>query len=132
MTKKKRYLLDSNIVIYSALPENAHLREFIDRHSPSVSAITRLEVLGYSRITPADRRIFELFFEVSKVWPVSEVVIDLAIQLRQIKSMSLGDAIIGATGLWHNLHIVTRNTKDFAHIEGLKVYNPMKEGPGSS
>lgn len=39
--------------------------------------------------------------------------------------MSLGDAIIAATALENDLTLATANIKDFKHIEGLKLINPM-------
>jgi hypothetical protein len=55
-------LLDSNIIIYAALPKYAGLQDFIAKHTPAVSAISRVEVLGYHRLTETDRRNFEDFF----------------------------------------------------------------------
>ena len=36
------------------------------------------------------------------------------------------DLFLAATALEHNLTLVTRNTKDFTGIEGLKVFNPWE------
>ncbi len=40
-------LLDSNIVIYAFQPQHESLRSFLEQGEFAVSAITRLEVLGY-------------------------------------------------------------------------------------
>lgn len=40
-------LADSNIIIYAAQPEHADLRQFIAEHSPVVSAVSYVEVLGF-------------------------------------------------------------------------------------
>ena len=40
--------------------------------------------------------------------------------------MSIGDSIIAATALINDRTLFTRNTKDFKHIDGLKVKNPIK------
>lgn len=55
-------LLDGNIIIYAALPEYAALQDFIAKHAPAVSAISRVEVLGYHLLTETDRRNFAAFF----------------------------------------------------------------------
>ena len=55
-------LIDSNLIIYAALPEHEKLRRFILQHDPSVSAITYVEVLGYHGLTARQRRGFENFF----------------------------------------------------------------------
>ena len=47
-------LVDSNILIYSLLPEHAKLREFISANLPGVSGISYIEVLGFHRITSLD------------------------------------------------------------------------------
>ena len=39
-------LLDSNIVIYAAEPNYDAVREFIGKHSPLVSVISKVEVLA--------------------------------------------------------------------------------------
>jgi len=55
-------LLDSNIIIYAAQPEHSQLRELIAEHSPAVSALSYLEVLGDHRLTEPQRQYFEEFF----------------------------------------------------------------------
>jgi len=52
-------LLDSNIIIYAALPEYGALQDFIAKHAPAVSVISRVEVLGYHLLTQQDRSEFE-------------------------------------------------------------------------
>jgi predicted nucleic acid-binding protein len=39
--------------------------------------------------------------------------------------MKLGDALIAATALLHDLPLVTRNEEDFKHVAGLRVLNPF-------
>ena len=46
-------------------------------------------------------------------------------QLRQMKKMSLGDSLVAATCLAHDLTLVTRNAADFSWIENLRVLNPF-------
>jgi predicted nucleic acid-binding protein len=57
-------------------------------------------------------------------------VANRAIALRQARKMSLGDAIIAATALVHQLALVTRNVTDFDHIAGLTLQDPL--GPRAS
>lgn len=120
-------LLDSNIIIYAAQTENAWLREFITEHEPAVSSLSYVETLGFHRLTEVEKRFLEEFFSVSLVIPISQPVLDQAVVLRQIRRMSLGDAIIAGTALMHNLKLVTRNIKDFQWIEGLQLLNPFEE-----
>ncbi len=78
-------LLDSNIIIYAIQPENAQLRQFIADHAPAVSALSYVEVLGYHRLTEADRIDLELFFQVAQVLPMTQPVLEQAVALRQIR-----------------------------------------------
>lgn len=118
-------LLDSNIVIYCVLPEYADLRQWIFAQKISASDITRLEVLGYHQLTEPDRRDLMRLFELTTIYPVSTLIVDRAIALRQNRKMSLGDAVIAATALEYQRVIVTRNRKDFEWIEGLEVVDPL-------
>jgi len=63
-------LIDSNIIIYAAQPEHAGLREFIAEHSPCVSAVSYVEVLGFHDLSEQDRAHLEAFFFASTVFPL--------------------------------------------------------------
>ncbi len=122
-------LLDSNIFIYANLPEYKPLRQWFMNQSLYASDITRLEVLGYHKLNAADKLDFQQLFQVVTVFPISSSIIDLAINLRQGRKMSLGDAIIAATGLEYRKTLLTRNVKDFDWVEGLKVIDPLVTQP---
>ena len=68
----KSILIDSNIAIYSALPEFDRLREWLFHKRIFVSQITRLEVLGYHSLTVDDKSYFEKFFEECRIVPIGE------------------------------------------------------------
>jgi predicted nucleic acid-binding protein len=57
--------------------------------------------------------------------PLTDLIVERAIKLRQDKRMSLGDAIVAATALENNSQLWTSNTNDFKHIEGLKLLDPL-------
>ncbi|MBY0526094.1 MAG: type II toxin-antitoxin system VapC family toxin [Gemmataceae bacterium] len=118
-------LLDSNIIIYAAKPEHDELRRLIVEQAPAVSAVSAVEVLGYHRLTDDDRQHFEAFFAAATVLPISGAVVSQAIKLRQIKKMTLGDALIAGTALVSGRTLVTRNTTDFEWVAGLKLLNPF-------
>lgn len=118
-------LLDSNLVIYAALPEHGPLRRFIDENEPSVSAITYVEVLGYHGLTDRQRRGFESFFVAAPILPLDEEVLERATQLRQTKRIKLGDSLVAATALQHSLTLATHNVADFQWIEELDVVDPL-------
>ncbi len=64
-------LLDSNIIIYAIQPENAQLRQFIADHTPTVSALSYVEVLGYHRLAETDRIDLEEFFRIAPMLPIT-------------------------------------------------------------
>lgn len=119
------FLLDSNIVIYAAQPEHGFLIEFIAARSPAVSAVTLIEVLGYHKLTTAEKEHFEAFFSAALVIQTSAAITLRAAALRQAKKTSLGDAVVAATALETGRTLVTRNVKDFEWVEGLNVLNPF-------
>jgi len=119
-------LIDSNIIIYSANPKQISLRDLLLKEV-SVSLITKVEVLGYHSLSTNAKVYLEAFFDSTPTLIISETIADRAIKLRQQKSLSLGDAIIAATALVHNLTLVTRNDTDFRHIINLKLLNPFSE-----
>ena len=119
-------ILDSNIIIYSAIPENENLRDFISVNSPFASEVSRVEVLGYHKLTAQQKEFFESLFESTSMLPISDEVLVKAIEMRQSKKMSLGDSIIAATALVNNLRLITANTKDFKWIAELTLVNPLE------
>lgn len=120
-------MLDSNILIYAALGESPEIITFVKDNEPAVSDISRVEVLGFHKITQPEIQFLEAFFLSSRVLPIDETIILRAIDLRQKRKIALGDALIAATALTHGLTLVTRNTKDFKWIDSLTLIDPLKK-----
>ncbi len=118
-------LLDTNIILYAADPTRSGLLQLVLDPENAVSIITFIEALGYHKITPAEKEWLESVFAVLKVLPVSKDIAEKSVRLRQQQKMSLGDALIAATALEHNLELVTHNTADFTSIPSLKVVDPL-------
>lgn len=121
-------ILDSNLIIYAARPEYPGLRRLIAARSPAVSAVSVVEVLGYHKLSAAERAHFEAFFAAAEVLPLSEAVVRRAVSVRQARKMSLGDALVAATALVFGRELLTRNIKDFAGVPGLAVSDPLAGG----
>jgi predicted nucleic acid-binding protein len=119
-------ILDSNIIIYSAKPENSFLRQFIAENEPSVSAISYVEVLGHHKLSANEKANLEGFFASAPMIPISQAILDHAVKLRQSRKMSLGDSLVAGTALTYDLTLVTRNTEDFKWIPDLKLLNPFE------
>jgi toxin FitB len=119
-------LLDSNIIIYSAKREYAELRRFMAENAYSVSAISIIEVLGYHLLGDKQRQYLIEFFKAANILRISDSVVTEAVKLRQIRRMSLGDAIVAGTALDHRLALATRNIGDFSWIQSLSLINPLE------
>ncbi|MEO8149026.1 MAG: type II toxin-antitoxin system VapC family toxin [Bacteroidia bacterium] len=118
-------LLDSNIIIYSAQPEFAELREFIRNNKPGVCWINYLEVLGYNKLSDKDILFFEDFFSASIIYEINFEIIQLATSLRRKKMMKLGDSLVAAIAIYFELTLITHNTEDFKHIRQLQLIDPL-------
>ena len=120
-------IADSNLFIYVTQPNYSYLIDWFKQNAPMASAITHVETLGYYRLQAKEKALLvQLFGYLGCLYPTPETF-TTAIQLRQQRKISLGDAIIAATALEHRLTLVTRNVKDFEWIAGLKVINPIRE-----
>ena len=64
------------------------------------------------------------FITDSSVLNINADVIAQCVTLRKGKKIKTPDAIIAATALAYDLTIITRNTKDFVNINGLKIIDP--------
>lgn len=120
-------LLDSNIIIYAAQPEYEWLRQYLATIPLAVSAISKVETLGFPGLSEIEKEYLELFFSHIRVLSLDDLVVNQAIDLRQQRKISIGDALVAATALVHNLPLITRNSRDFGWIEGLTVQNPFED-----
>ncbi len=118
-------VLDSNLIIYSALPEFEYLRPLIKAADSRASLFSKLEVLGFHGLDAKSKRYFENVFYSLPLFQITDTILSTAIELRQQRKMSAGDAIIAATALQYDFELHTRNVSDFKWISGLKVVNPI-------
>lgn len=118
-------LIDSNILIYSAHEKYRYLRDLFKQENVFVSIITRLEVLGYHRITLKQITYFDAIFKVVEILQIDNALIEQAISYRQKKSMSVADSIIAATANIYNVDLYTNNVADFKSIKDFKIVNPI-------
>ncbi len=116
-------IVDSNIIIYSIQLGYESLQNYLLIRVDEVhaSAITKIEVIGFHKLDVSEKQQFETFFKTITTLPISDQIITEAIRLRQQRKRSLGDSIIAATAVLHNLPVLTNNTDDFSDIDGLQV-----------
>jgi len=120
-------LADSNLIIYAASGNYPRLVDWFAENQPVASAVSLVEVLGYYKLTAKEKAALEeLFSELNVLYP-NVKIFQIATELRQLRSVSVGDALIAATALHHDLTLATHNTEDFDWIESLTVIDPLSE-----
>ena len=116
------YLIDTNVIIDNfgnKLPQAA--KDFLYDLDITVSAVTKIEVLGWLNATKEQLNPLYAFMELATILPMDEAVIDKTVAIRQTKKIALGDAIIAATAQFYDFTIVTNNERDFNRVTGLKI-----------
>lgn len=125
----KRYLLDTNILIYyladAIPPERVGEIEDMLTSSFRISIITKIEFLGWKKHTPEGYALAQDFIRSAEVYPLTDTIADRAVHLRRTCGMKLPDAVIAATALTHGCALVTRNRSDFSGICALEIVNPF-------
>lgn len=122
------YLIDSNAVIYylsGKLPESGmKFMNQVINEVPNISVITQIEVLGY-KTTPEASALLNNFVKDSVVIGLSNEIVEQTIDIRKNNKIKVPDSIIASSALAENMILISRNTKDFNKIKGLKVLNPF-------
>lgn len=124
---KQEYLIDTNALIDylgMKLPKKgiSFLNEVVDV-VPYLSVISKIELLGFNT-TEEQYAILSSFIADSVVFDLSDKVVEKCIELRKKTRIKLPDAIIASTALVYDLKLISRNTSDFNHIDGLVTINP--------
>ncbi|MBI4651160.1 type II toxin-antitoxin system VapC family toxin [Candidatus Desantisbacteria bacterium] len=121
-------MIDTNILIYhtNGVKESIDLiSKVIAEKSFNISILTKIEFLGWNKHTSDGLDKCKRLIETANIYFVDENIAGKAIELKRKMNIKIADAVIAATGIIHNLKIVTRNIDDFKGIEGLKVINPF-------
>jgi predicted nucleic acid-binding protein len=118
-------IVDSDLIVLASKPVNAEVRTWVVQHRASISAITRVEVLG-CRDWKDSERILDVILERLSAIPITDPILDEAIRLKQLKKMSLGDSIIAGTAILNGGELATRNLRDFQNITGLIARDPTR------
>jgi tRNA(fMet)-specific endonuclease VapC len=126
----RRYLLDTNICIYF-LKGQFDLGSKIEKIGEEkflISEITIAEMkygIAKSGLKERNKSIYEEFFNRFKVLPIFLALDVYALEksrLRTIgKSLDDFDLLIGATAIYYDLTLVTRNLSDFERMKGIKL-----------
>lgn len=131
-----QFLLDTNICVHLLKNEYGIKEKIAEVGTKScfLSEITIAELLyGIENSTPSKRQQnierFDNFHSLfsGRTLPISNVLYEYARQKAALKRIGriVGefDLLIGATAIVHGLTLVTRNTKDFEHLNGIRLKN---------
>ena len=119
-------LVDTDVLIWHlrGLPRATRRLDAIPKLT--ISAITYLELIQGMR-SKAELSAVQKSLELrhTERLPVTPAITERAAALMETLALShglqLGDALIAATAIEHNLPLLTANTKHFAAIDGLTI-----------
>ena len=105
------YLLDTNFILgmLKSAPDvvDAVRTRQLKASQCAFSAVTRMELLGFPGITPAEESLIRSRLGQLSYLPIEMAIEDRAIALRRTRRVKLPDAIIAATTLCHGLELLS-------------------------
>lgn len=127
----QNYLIDTNIISHlfaDRLPKKGkELETTIINTDFIISVVVEIEALTYYDDTDK-MPLIEEFISMATVLQLDRTVTKKVIEIRRKhRKLKLGDAIIAASAIIHNLVLLTNNVKDFANIKGLKIIDPHSD-----
>ena len=136
-----KYLLDTNVLSESYnIKCDKNVESFINsiqQENMFVSVISIGELCYGVEKLPSSKKKHDLsIWLYSKIpeWFKNRIIPvenELALKWGNIKALTKRtlsgvDSLIAATAIFHNMFLVTRNTKDFDDIEGINLLNPWE------
>jgi len=116
-----KFLLDTNMVIGLLKESDAAItlaeHTGLDLEQTAVSQITRMELLGYPKITDEVEQVINAFLNECQILLLDEHIEAKAIQLRRSGAFKLPDAIVAASAMTHELRLLTL---DKGMLQGLQ------------
>ncbi len=114
------FLLDSDVFI-------DHIRGArklsVDPTLAAYSVVTRTEL--FAGRAEDEEAVRELLLPLTEI-EVDRGIAERAGRIRRRARIQTADALIAATALEHRLELVTRNSKDFEMVPGLRVRDPQR------
>jgi len=121
----KQVVIDTNVLISWYKSGTIASKDDLSAIAPIFSIITKIEALGFQRITNSEIRAINNMLGSGELVYINDDIAEQTIGLRQNHKIKTPDAIIAATALTYNAELWTANTSDFTNILGLKLFNPL-------
>ena len=86
-----------------------------------------MEVLSRPGHTDETAELTAAFLDIFDEIAIDPAIKSAAIAIRRAYRLKLPDAIIAATAQHLEVPLITRNVKDFAHINSLSLINPFEK-----
>jgi predicted nucleic acid-binding protein len=101
--------LDTNVIIdfLKQTPDVVDPLALIEEHECFVSVITKLELLKYPDITPAEEETILNILQIVPIMPMNTAIENETIAISRATKLKLPDAIIGATAIVYNAEVVS-------------------------
>lgn len=120
-------LIDTDVLIWHLRGNPSALRT-LDALTdpPKISAVTYLELLQGLR-NKAEMAAVKKMLQQRRmsILPITEAITDRAIELVEAlvlsHSLQMGDGLIAATALLHQMPVLTANVKHFSAVPGLQI-----------
>jgi predicted nucleic acid-binding protein len=122
-----KIVFDSNVIIkfLDKEPGFIDLLPFLKQNDCFVSIITKLEVLGWPDITPADEKRFSEFLSGLTILPLDAAIEAETIQIRRKTALKLPDASIAASAVVIGAEVVSDDPHFFkCTYSSLKMWQP--------
>ena len=119
-------LVDTDVMIWHLRGLPAAIQRLDRISNPSISAVTWIELVqGFRNSAEMAAAKKSLEMRNAQRLPITANITERAVVLMETYALShglrLGDALIAATGLEHELTVLTANIKHFIPIEKLRV-----------
>jgi toxin FitB len=119
------YTFDTNVIIYYLKDDSSAVslvKSVLERNAPVyVSAVTEVELFGFSGLSVAEARHIEAILNTVSVIPLDSRIARLAGFLRRQNRLNVADSVIAATALFTGTTLATRNVHDFKKVAGLSL-----------
>lgn len=135
----KKAVVDTNIIIYvlQGLEEAVNSMEIFEQNEVELyfSTIVEAELFSFHQLTDEQKIIIRELLNLGELIEVDSAVALQAAGFRALsrkkysRKMKLPDALVAATAFINSAVLITRNIKDFSHLEkqGLEVWSPFIE-----